>query len=51
MADDALMVALAVAALGSGKLTERAERRLKLASGPVMVALGVVLQWRPQWLG
>ncbi|MCU0774975.1 MAG: glutaredoxin family protein [Ideonella sp.] len=50
MADDAVMVGLAVAALGSGKLTERAGRRLKLASGLVMVALGLVLLWRPQWL-
>jgi len=50
IADDALMVALAVTALGSGKLTERAGRRLKLVSGLVMLALGAVLLLRPHWL-
>jgi glutaredoxin len=51
IADDGLMVGLAVAALGSGKLTENAGRWLKLASGAVMLALGAVLLLRPQWLG
>ena len=50
IADDALMVALAVTALGSGKLGERAGRRLKLVSGLVMLGLGAVLLLRPQWL-
>jgi hypothetical protein len=50
IADDSLMVALAVTALGSGKLTERGGRVLKLVSGLVMLALGAVLLWRPQWL-
>jgi glutaredoxin len=50
IADDAAMVALAVAALGSGKLTERAGRWLKLVSGLVMLALGAVLLLRPQWI-
>ncbi|MBI3154520.1 MAG: glutaredoxin family protein [Burkholderiales bacterium] len=50
MADDALMVGTAVLALGRGKLTERAGRVLKGASGVVMLALGAVLMWRPQWL-
>lgn len=50
IADDALMVALAVLALGSGKLTERAGRGLKLLSGVVMLALGLVLLLRPAWL-
>ena len=50
IADDALMVTLAVLALGSGKLTERAGRRLKLLSGVVMLALGLVLLLRPEWL-
>jgi hypothetical protein len=50
IADDALMVTLAVLALGSGKLSERAGRRLKLVSGLVMCALGMVLLLRPQWL-
>ncbi|WP_119354266.1 hypothetical protein [Azohydromonas sediminis] len=50
IADDALMVALAVAALGQRKLTERSGRWLKLVSGAVMLALAAVLALRPQWL-
>ena len=50
IADDALMVGTAVLALGSGKLDERSERRLKLLSGAVMLALGLVMLLRPQWL-
>lgn len=49
IADDALMVAVAVAALGNGKLTERAGRRLKLASGAVMIALGAAMLLEPAW--
>lgn len=44
------MVGVAVAALGHGKLTARAARVLKGLSGAVMLALGAVLLWRPQWL-
>ncbi|HEY9032438.1 MAG TPA: NrdH-redoxin [Pseudomonadales bacterium] len=43
MTDDALMVTLAVLALGSRKLDERAGRRLKLLSGLVMLALAAVM--------
>ncbi|MCM5571566.1 glutaredoxin family protein [Burkholderiaceae bacterium FT117] len=50
IADDSLMVGAAVFALGSGKLTERGGRWLKLASGAVMLALGLVMLLRPQWL-
>jgi hypothetical protein len=50
MADDALMVTLAVVALSSGKLTERAGRGLKLVSGLVMLLLGLVMLLRPEWL-
>lgn len=50
IADDALMVGAAVLALGSGKLDERGGRRLKLVSGAVMLALGLVMLLRPQWL-
>lgn len=50
LADDALMVGIAVWALGSGKLTERAGRALKLLSGLVMIALGATLLLRPEWL-
>jgi glutaredoxin len=48
--DDALMVGLAVAALSSHRLTERAGRWLKLASGLVMLALGAILLLRPDWI-
>lgn len=50
IADDALMVTIAVAALGSGKLTERSGRWLKFVSGGVMLVLGGVILLRPQWL-
>ncbi len=50
IADDALMVTVAVLALSQGKLTERAGRGLKLSSGVVMLALGWVLLFRPEWL-
>lgn len=50
IADDALMVGTAVLALGSGKLTERGGRVLKLISGFVMLALGLVMLFRPDWL-
>jgi glutaredoxin len=50
MADDTLMVTVAVVALGNHKLTERTGRWLKLLSGVVMLALGAVLLLRPDWL-
>jgi glutaredoxin len=50
IADDALMVTLAVLALGQRKLTERTGRWLKLLSGAVMLALGAALALRPGWL-
>ena len=50
IADDAMMVTVAVVALGNRKLTERTGRWLKLISGVVMLALGVVLLMRPNWL-
>ena len=50
VADDSVMVATAVIALSSRKLTESAGRRLKLVSGVVMLVLGVVIVLRPQWL-
>jgi glutaredoxin len=50
IADDSLMVGLAVLALSSGKLTERSGRLLKLISGVVMVVLALVLLLRPGWL-
>ena len=50
IADDALMVGLAVTALSRRKLSERAGRMLKLMAGSVMLLLGLVLLLRPGWL-
>lgn len=50
VADDALMVSAAVIALGSRKLSLNAGRGLKLLSGVVMLALGILMLLRPQWL-
>jgi hypothetical protein len=50
IADDALMVGIAVLALSSNKLTEGTGRWLKLISGAVMVALALLLLLRPGWL-
>lgn len=48
--DDAIMVTIAVVTLSRRKLQERAGRWLKLISGLVMAALGVVLLLQPKWL-
>jgi glutaredoxin len=50
IADDALMVGVAVWALSSSRLTERGGRILKRISGAVMVLLALVLLLRPGWL-
>jgi glutaredoxin len=50
IADDTLMVATAVIALGNRKLTERSGRWLKLLSGAIMLALGIVMAAKPEWL-
>ncbi len=50
IADDTLMVTVAVVALGNRKLTEHTGRWLKLMSGMVMLVLGLVLLVRPDWL-
>jgi glutaredoxin len=50
MLDDSLMVATAVIAMSSRKLSLHAGRWLKLLSGLVMAALGLLLLLRPQWL-
>ncbi|SEM71305.1 Glutaredoxin [Nitrosomonas marina] len=50
LADDALMVTVAVIALSNRKLTEQAGRRLKLISGVVMLGLGCVLIAKPDLL-
>ena len=48
--DDAILVTIAVVTLSRGKLQARAGRWLKLISGLVMAALGVVLLLQPKWL-
>ena len=50
VADDTLMVTVAVIALSSRKLSERAGRWLKLVSGTVMLLLGGAMLLRPEWL-
>jgi len=50
VAGDTLMVAIAVIALSSRKLTERVGRVLKLLSGVVMLLLGGIMIMRPEWL-
>ncbi len=50
IADDSLMVALAVSALGSRRLSERTGRALKLVSGMVMLVLALALMFKPDWL-
>lgn len=50
VADDALMVGMAVWALGNQRLSDTAGRRLKLLSGAVMLGLGLVLLLRPGWV-
>jgi hypothetical protein len=50
MADDGLMVAIAVYTLSHRKLQEGSGRLLQLLSGTVMVALGALLVLAPQWL-
>ena len=49
MADDALMLVIAVVTLSREKLQEKGARWLKLISGLVMVALGLILVLRPEW--
>lgn len=51
MFDDAVMVSIIIATLGKRKLQENEGRWLKLVSGLVILLLGIVLLFRPQWLG
>jgi glutaredoxin len=50
VADDSLMLAVAVVTLRREKLQETGARGLKLLSGVVMLALGLILMLRPEWL-
>lgn len=51
MFDDSLMVAVVVATLGKHRLQERGGRWLKLFSGGVILALGLTMLFKPEWLG
>jgi len=50
MADDSIMVTIAVLTFSSKKLTATGGRFLKLLSGLVMLMLGVFLLIKPEWL-
>lgn len=50
MFDDGLMVGIAVATLSGTRLQETGGRWLKLVSGMVMVLIGVLLIFKPEWL-
>jgi hypothetical protein len=50
MADDSVMLAVAVVTLSREKLQEKGARWLKLVSGIIMSALGLILILRPEWL-
>ncbi|WP_197532121.1 glutaredoxin family protein [Symmachiella macrocystis] len=50
MFDDSLMVLIAVITLGHRKLQEKEGRWLKLVSGALILALGVVMIFKPEWL-
>jgi glutaredoxin len=51
MLDDSILVTIGVVTLGKRKLQERGGQLLKLLSGVVIIALGIVLLVRPGWLG
>ena len=50
IADDSVMVTMAVVTLSHRKLQEREGRWLKLISGLVMLGLGLLLLFAPHWL-
>jgi uncharacterized membrane protein HdeD (DUF308 family) len=50
MFDDALMVAGVVLSLARFKLQETGGRWLKLVSGSVVLALGLTMLFKPEWL-
>ena len=50
MLDDALILSVAIYTLGHHRLQHREARWLKLISGAVMLALGIVLLVQPDWL-
>ncbi len=50
MFDDTLMILTVVATLSHSKMQETQGRWLKLASGLVILLLGLVMLFRPDWL-
>jgi hypothetical protein len=50
MLDDSIMVGLVILTLGKRKMQENEGRWLKLASGLVILVLGIVLLFKPDWL-
>jgi hypothetical protein len=50
MLDDSVMLVIAIVTLSKRRLQEGGGRWLKLVSGVVVAALGVLLLFRPQWL-
>lgn len=50
MADDSLMLAIAIVTLSRQRLQEKGGRWLKLVSGVVMLVLGLILVLVPEWL-
>jgi cytochrome c biogenesis protein CcdA len=50
MLDDAIMLTIAIVTLSKRRLQERGGRWLKLLSGVVVAALGLLLLFRPSWL-
>lgn len=50
MFDDSVMLTIAVVTLSHRKMQEREGRWLKLISGAVMLALGLTMVFRPDWL-
>jgi hypothetical protein len=51
VADDSLLLAIAVVTLSKHKLQEKGGRLLKLVAGTVMLGLGLTLLVKPEWLG
>ena len=50
MLDDAVLLGIVVATLSHRRLQEREGRWLKLLSGVVILLLGLVMIFRPEWL-
>lgn len=51
MFDDSVMVIIAVVTLGKRRLEEQGGRWLKLVSGSVILGIGVLMLFKPEWLG